>query len=313
MNSGEGLPLISIIVPIYRVENELHRCVESLMGQTYRDIEIILIDDGSPDRCPELCDGYAKTDRRVIVIHKGNGGLADARNAGLEIASGEYVMYVDSDDYLEIDACERLLTGMDGDVDFVVGACREVRPNGEGFQKHTNIEPGRKYTAKDFVIESIKKNEWFAPVWLNLYRRHFLVEHGLYFKKGWIFEDLQLLPRLYLEAKEVVYVDYCFYNYVIRTGSIMTGGNLKLKAEMTVGIFQEWLDLLEKEQDSEFKRYLYGALVRYYMAGARRYKILGWKIDRINSISAFRYAIGIKDKLKVVFFSLFPWLYVRTI
>src|SRR5699024_8305216 len=100
---------ISIIVPVYKVENELDRCVQSLMKQTYKNIEIILVDDGSPDQCPKLCEQYAKEDERIRVIHKKNGGLSDARNAGLNLARGEYVLYVDSDDYIEVDSCERLI------------------------------------------------------------------------------------------------------------------------------------------------------------------------------------------------------------
>ena len=91
-------PLISVIVPIYKVEEYLNRCVESLVNQTYKNLEIILVDDGSPDNCPEMCDRWAKQDKRIRVIHKKNGGLSDARNAGMRIATGEYIAFVDSDD-----------------------------------------------------------------------------------------------------------------------------------------------------------------------------------------------------------------------
>ena len=98
----------SIIVPIYKVEEYLDRCVESLIRQTEKDIEIILVDDGSPDSCPAMCDEWAKKDERIRVVHKENGGLSDARNAGLNIATGEYVLFVDSDDYVAENACESL-------------------------------------------------------------------------------------------------------------------------------------------------------------------------------------------------------------
>lgn len=94
---------ISIVVPIYNVEKELDRCLQSLLRQTYKNIEIILVDDGSPDRCPLLCDEYAQKDSRVRVIHKKNGGLSDARNVGLQATTGEYVLYIDSDDYIDLD------------------------------------------------------------------------------------------------------------------------------------------------------------------------------------------------------------------
>ena len=112
--------LISVVVPIYNVEKELERCVESLLKQTYTNLEIILVDDGSTDRCPQICDEYLNEDGRVLVIHKKNGGLSDARNEGLIKASGKYVMFVDSDDYLGLDACEKLCEAMQEDIDFVV-------------------------------------------------------------------------------------------------------------------------------------------------------------------------------------------------
>ena len=93
----------SVIVPIYKVEEYLHRCIDSIINQTYTNLEIILVDDGSPDNCPMICDEYAKKDSRIRVIHKKNGGLSDARNAGLEIATGEYIGFVDSDDWIHKD------------------------------------------------------------------------------------------------------------------------------------------------------------------------------------------------------------------
>ena len=101
-------PKISIIIPVYKVEKYLSRCMDTILNQTLKDIEIILIDDGSPDNCPELCDEYAKQDNRVKVIHKNNEGLGFARNSGLEIATGEYVAFVDSDDYVKKSMFEEL-------------------------------------------------------------------------------------------------------------------------------------------------------------------------------------------------------------
>ena len=100
------MPTISIIVPIYKVESLLSKCVDSLLSQTFGDLEIILVDDGSPDNCGKICDEYAQKDPRIFVIHKENGGLSSARNAGLDVCKGEYIMFVDSDDYVEPVFCE---------------------------------------------------------------------------------------------------------------------------------------------------------------------------------------------------------------
>lgn len=105
-------PLISVIVPIYNVEKYLARCVDSIVNQTYKNLEIILVDDGSPDRCPKMCDDYAEKDSRIKVVHKKNGGLSDARNAGMAVATGEYISFIDSDDYVSDDFFECLLDVM---------------------------------------------------------------------------------------------------------------------------------------------------------------------------------------------------------
>mgnify|MGYP002514978694 CR=1 FL=1 len=115
-------PLISVIVPVYKVEQYLHQCVDSILNQTYRNLEVILVDDGSPDGCPAICNVYAEKDERVRVIHKVNGGLSDARNAGMAVMNGEYLSFVDSDDLLPVDAVETLLKiAVEEDADLVLG------------------------------------------------------------------------------------------------------------------------------------------------------------------------------------------------
>ena len=298
--------VISIIVPIYKVEDTLDKCVKSLMQQTYKDIEIILVDDGSPDRCPEICDKYAKLDNRIKVIHKENGGLSDARNTGLKAASGYYIMYVDSDDYLETDACKRLLDNMQPDVDFVVGAIRQVRGQKIIYQRHTNLISEKKYSSKFFVIKSIQKNEWFAPAVLNLYKRNFLLSNQLFFKIGYYYEDMEILLRLYLSAKNIVYVDYPFYNYIIRENSIMTSNITEKKRKMAIAIYSEWMRIILDIQDEEYQKYLFGILSKYYITSARHLVILGWKVDKLDFNFAWKYALGWRERLNILLFNFFP-------
>ena len=111
---------ISVIVPVYKAESYLDRCVESIVNQTYKNLEIILVDDGSPDNSPKMCDDWAKKDERIKVIHKKNGGVSSARNAGINEATGEFVQFVDSDDYIDLSFCEQLVTPFEGGVDLVV-------------------------------------------------------------------------------------------------------------------------------------------------------------------------------------------------
>ena len=113
--------MVSVIVPVYKVPEYLDRCVESIRNQTYTDLEIILVDDGSPDDCPQMCDAYAKKDERIVVIHQSNGGLSAARNAGLKNCKGEYIIYVDSDDYIKDDMIETLVAGIENyDADIAI-------------------------------------------------------------------------------------------------------------------------------------------------------------------------------------------------
>lgn len=120
--------LVSVIVPVYKVEKYLHRCIDSIINQTYKNLEIILVDDGSPDNCGKICDEYAEKDNRIKVIHKSNGGLSSARNAGLDVANGDYVYFVDSDDYIDTKLVEdNLNLAIEHDADMVCFNYFEVK------------------------------------------------------------------------------------------------------------------------------------------------------------------------------------------
>lgn len=303
---------ISIIVPIYKVEEYLERCVKSLINQTYANIEIILVDDGSPDNCPKICDEISKIDSRIKVIHKENGGLSDARNCGLLKASGDYVLFVDSDDYIELDACERLSNVIkQSPIDLVVGEYKEIRNNEITIKKHSNLSENKVYDAKDYVISSIKCDEWYAPAWLNLYRREFLIKNNLYYKVGIYYEDIEMLPRLFLANPKIIYVKYPFYNYVIRQNSIMTSGKTLEKIQMSLDIYKEWLKLFSNINDELYRKYLYGILIKYYIATARQIKFSGWKIKKMNFCFALKYSLNYREKLKVIMYNFLPKQYIK--
>lgn len=183
------MPQISIVVPVYKVEKYLERCVLSLQNQTLRDIEIILVDDGSPDNCPALCDAMAKEDSRIKVVHKKNGGLSSARNAGLAVASGDYVGFVDSDDDVELDMYEKLFSVAEKErVDFVMSDYLRFPAEGEPYLKSLDI-PGGRYD-KTQICENIFPNLImrecvdYGPllsVWHCLYRTAFLRSNRITF------------------------------------------------------------------------------------------------------------------------------------
>lgn len=208
--------MISIIVPVYNVEKHIKKCLDSIVNQTYKDLEIILVDDGSPDSSGAICDEYAKNDSRIKVIHKENGGQSSARNMGLDLASGEYVGFVDSDDTIELDAYEKLYNAISG-VDIAIGGHNEVKEN--------EVKTCASKIKKDLNEEELWQ-EIFGRLnnatWNKLYRRDLIkdIRFDLHFMHG---EDL-IFNILYLEkAKTGRIINEPIYNYFKRGDSITTG------------------------------------------------------------------------------------------
>lgn len=183
------MPKVSIVVPIYKVEKYLQRCVDSLLSQTLEDIEIILVDDGSPDRCPEMCDELAEEDYRIRVVHKKNGGLSSARNAGIRVAAGQYIGFVDSDDTVDPDMYRKMLDVMESQkVDFVMSDYLRFPAEGEPYLKTLDIRGGR--YDKDVIRKEIfsqlimGENIDYGPllsVWHCFYCADFLRDNGILF------------------------------------------------------------------------------------------------------------------------------------
>ena len=163
---------ISVIVPVYKVEPYLSRCLDSIINQTYRNLEIILVDDGSPDRCGEICDEYARQDSRIRVIHKANGGLSDARNHGIDVAIGDYIAFVDSDDYIATDMYEKMLARLELDnSDMVV--CNYYRfDEGSAPPKDGYIQlPDRVLTQDEAFDFYLQIGGDYVSAWNKLYKR----------------------------------------------------------------------------------------------------------------------------------------------
>ena len=218
---------VSVIVPIFKVEQYLEECLNSLINQSYRNIEIILVDDGSPDSCAEICNRYAATDGRILVIHKENGGLSDARNAGLDKASGEYVLFIDSDDYVADDMVKKLYAlAENNSADIAVCYFQRVYEDGyrEAIVEPTKIK--ELYNPKDLLKELYTtRNSPIAFVaWNKLYKRSLFMEHDIRYPKGKYHEDTFITYRLLYHATSVAVVKEPLYFYRIRGGSIMTEG-----------------------------------------------------------------------------------------
>lgn len=212
--------LISVIIPIYKVEKYLDECIKSVVDQTYKNIEIILVDDGSPDVCPEMCEEWAKKDSRIKVIHKKNGGLSDARNAGLDIASGEYIAFVDSDDWVLPNMYEKLLEVIKREQADIC-ACNIK----SCYSDHEVVWGCDEYTIGDSeqILDMLYSNTKYPVSALNkLYHRKCWKK--LRFPVGKICEDAFTTYKLVHEAKKIVQITEAFYCYRIRPESIMTSG-----------------------------------------------------------------------------------------
>lgn len=217
--------LISIIVPVYNMEQYLERCMESIINQTYPTLEIILVDDGSTDRSPQLCDAYAKKDSRIRVVHKPNGGLSDARNAGLAIATGTYIGYVDSDDWIELDMYERMYSAcVENGAQLAV--CRYASEHSADAASHSMesgsgaVVPLSREELLKIYICGHDKYIIYNSVWSKLFHRDLVQD--MVFPKGRNSEDIMYTTRAFCKLKKAVYLDTSLYHYVLdRAGSIM--------------------------------------------------------------------------------------------
>lgn len=219
-------PKVSVIIPVYKVEKYLDRCIESVVRQTYKNLEIILVDDGSPDNCPQMCDEWAKKDNRIKIIHKKNGGQADARNQGMKISTGEYICFVDSDDYIDRAEIEKgIKNALKNNSDVVIFSFNI--DNGNSITPiHFNLE--KKYFNNETIKEKLlsvfytnKDQGLFGPC-NKLYKSEFLKNNNLHFEINDIrCEDYWFNFRVFHYADVVTFFDECLYFYFQNLESTM--------------------------------------------------------------------------------------------
>lgn len=265
---------ISVVVAVYNIAPYLKRCVDSIRRQTYRNLEIILVDDGSTDESGVMCDQFAAEDDRIKVIHKPNGGLSDARNAGTEKATGEYIAYVDGDDWIDDAMYEYMLAALEQyQADVAVCRYRCIYPNHTEDNSTDKLvlfegrEALRAYTEED------ERYQIQNAAWNKLYRREFT--HDLHFPKGKWYEDIVYTAKLLAQSKRTVYLDHALYNYVLqREGSIMNAGiNERVLTEQIPAYFER-ADFLrgldEPELVNTHNYFLYKRMLLMYTAFVRK-------------------------------------------
>ena len=217
--------LISVVVPIYKVEKYLNNCIKSILIQTYENLEIILVDDGSPDSCPQICDALAKQDNRIKVIHKKNGGLSDARNAGLEISKGKYITFVDSDDFISNDMIETLYNMcIKFQADFAM--CQKADCDDDDTIDSVELDVSE---IKYKTFENVEKmkaylitNEIETTAWKKLYKSNLIKQFR--FPKGKIHEDVFTTYQIIDKAEKIVVTNRIGYYYRNNPQSIMNSG-----------------------------------------------------------------------------------------
>ena len=234
--------MVSIIVPVYNIREYLPRCVESLLGQTCADVEILLVDDGSSDGSGALCDALGAKDGRIRVIHKENGGLSDARNAGLDAAKGEWLLFVDGDDYLAENAVERLLETAEEDADFVQFFYHVTEDAGWLPEKDQQAEPETVTEPAEMWRRLYALGGVAASSCTKLWNKR--VFETVRFKKGIVHEDEELLNRVLPRCRKGVYTKLVLYGYMMRSGSIVRSGFRKKSMDI-FAILDERIGVLE--------------------------------------------------------------------
>lgn len=308
--------LISVIIPIYGVENYLINCIESVRNQTYKNLEIILVDDESPDNCAAICDKYVEKDTRIKVIHKLNGGLSDARNAGLDMATGEYIAFVDGDDTLNKDTLEILLEIIHQYGTYIAkNKFRDVTdsriPEEQCIDKETlkiNLIKGDEYIKKFCTYQTSCS---FCD---KLFKREVFERYR--FKKGRTNEDLLLLSTILMEnTYDIVEVDYAGYNYLQRENSI-TKTTFGKSVTDTVYNCIELVDASKKIQSKLSSYFIELTLYQirtffilmpdYYIKSENEDYRVAYKFIIANKSKIMRAFFSLKDKCFLVLFCLNP-------
>lgn len=217
--------LISVIIPVYNVENYLKRCIDSIITQTYKNIEIIIVNDGSTDGCQQICEEYQRNDTRIKLINKENGGLSDARNKGLKYATGKYIGFVDSDDFIENDMYETLYTNLvKTDADISICNYLKIKESSEKINKSSINAKTKEYT-KEKALELLIEDKIESYAWNKLYKKELFED--IQFPKNKKMEDLAIMYKIFDKTDKIVYTEEIEYYYIQREDSIL--GNIDLQ------------------------------------------------------------------------------------
>lgn len=315
--SQEAQQLISVIVPVYNVEKYIHRCVDSILNQTYRNLEIILVDDGSPDNCGKICDKYAEADPRVKVIHQKNAGLSEARNAGINIAAGEYIAFVDSDDYIEQNMYETMYSELIlNKADICVCQWQYEFSDGKQVVDINNIDSeiyGKMKAEKfaEFFYRGSYENGVVCAAWNKLYKADVFSEIRFV---GRLFEDDRIHNQILSKDYVVVVIPEQLYLYCENSDSLTN----KSFRENRLLIFDILSERLSSFSNNEFilvntrKLYCNIYIEYYYKAKKSNVKMPGYKeFDRIFREILLKSKVDVSFIIRMILFRISPKIYAK--
>lgn len=274
--------LVSVIIPIFRVEPYLNKCVTSLLNQTYDNLEIILIDDGSPDVCGQICDNYALIDNRVRVIHQRNKGLSDARNSGLDSSTGSYIIFVDGDDWIEPNTVECLLQScINHDAD--ASCCGHYKE----FVERTTVHPVvavKKIYEGDEIVAPAMRGLFAHYAWGKLWKRDLFDDCR--FPSGMQFEDIATTWKLFLRCHRVVCIPDVFFHYTYRKGSIGNTKNMKNLSDRWIA-FKERYDVMAGRSEELSRICTMGCLQTIGYTWRWLYIVMDRDEEKLNEMQMF--------------------------
>lgn len=293
--------VISVIVPVYNVENEIARCIKSIINQSYKNIEIILINDGSTDGSLNICRHYSKLDKRIKIITQENQGLSASRNTGLDLAKGKYIMFVDSDDYVNNSFCERaikLINKYDSDIAFFD---YNLITNGQSEHASQQINNG-KISKEEALLISLTDSH----AWNKIYRAHLF--KNITYPVGYFYEDTLTTYKLIAEGKSFSYQNFATYNYVIRKGSITASGtNSKLVTDSFIADYYrcKYINNYYPKIKEGFNKSLINSAMHYLVLGNNDPLLIN-KAEKILSSGDLKIYINFKQKVFINLYKLFP-------
>lgn len=302
--------MFTIVIPVYNTFAYLNKCVSSVINQTYSNLEIILVNDGSTDTSKELCEELAGNDIRIRVIHQENQGLSAARNIGIQAAKGDYILLLDSDDYIDNDACENLCRSLGQSACDIIATDMKIVKDGQlKHQYHSHDKLYEVMNGKAYLTHELLKKTMSMAAVLYVYNRTFIEAHNLKFHVGIYHEDEEFTPRALACADKVMPTDLCFYNYLIRSGSITTQNSLYENVKDLYASLRSLESIFSKEKEP-LKSLFMESLLEKYLYMYVKARVNRSEYDQIRDKGFVRgKARSWKNKAKVCLFLLSDSLY----